>query len=164
MDLTNYANYHIWANDKMREILDSLPDKDYAYELDDFFSYRTIKALIKHIIIALEFSIALVKQKDSDEFNKELKEIINLSNEKLLEQWKKTDKKYADLLKGDLSGEVTVPEFLGKKFTISKSDFLLQYITHTTFHRGQLVIALKKMGKQFVGTDYLHYLHEIAKK
>jgi uncharacterized damage-inducible protein DinB len=164
LDFTNYANYHVWAGDKMREILADLPDREFIYELDNFFSYKTIRVLIEHIVLAIEFSITLVKQKKPEEFNKEVEELVKLPNDKLLEQWKKTDQKYANLLKGDLSGEITVPDFLGKEFTISKSDFLLQYITHTTFHRGQLVLALKKMGKEFVGTDYLHYLYEIAKK
>ncbi|NHK30050.1 MAG: hypothetical protein FK730_01775 [Asgard group archaeon] len=164
MDFSNYANYHVWAGDKMREILIDLPDREFIYELDNFFSYKTIRVLIEHMVLALEFSIVLVKQKEPENFNKEVEEIVKLSNDKLLEQWKKTDQMYANLLKGDLSGDITVPNFLGKEFTISKSDFLLQYITHTIFHRGQLVLALKKMGKEFVGTDYLHYLHEIAKK
>ena len=164
MDFTNYANYHIWAGDKMREILTDLPDHEYIYELNDFFSYKTIRVLIEHIILAIEFSIAIVKQKELEGFNKEVEEIVKLSNDKLLVQWKKTDQMYANLLKRDLSGEITVPNFLGKEFTINKSDFLLQYITHTTFHRGQLVLALKKMGKELEGTDYLHYLYKIAKK
>ena len=164
LDFINYANYHIWSGNKMREILVDLPDRDFIHELDSFFSYRTIRVLIEHIVIAVEFSIALVMQKEPDEFSKEIEELVKLSNGKLLVQWEKTDQKYANLLKGDLSGEIIVPDFLGKEFTISKSDFLLQYITHTTFHRGQLVLALKKMGKEFMGTDYLHYLYEIAKK
>lgn len=164
MDFTNYANYHIWAGDKMREILTDLPDHEYIYELNDFFSYKTIRVLIEHIILAIEFSIAIVKQKELEGFNKEVEEIVKLSNDKLLVKWKKTDQMYANLLKRDLSGEITVPNFLGKEFTINKSDFLLQYITHTTFHRGQLVLALKKMGKELEGTDYLHYLYKIAKK
>lgn len=164
MDFTNYANYHIWAGDKMREILTDLPDHEYIYELNDFFSYKTIRVLIEHIILAIEFSIAIVKQKELEGFNKEVEEIVKLSNDKLLVKWKKTDQMYANLLKRDLSGEITVPNFLEKEFTINKSDFLLQYITHTTFHRGQLVLALKKMGKELEGTDYLHYLYKIAKK
>ena len=87
-----------------------------------------------------------------------------MTKKELLVEWKETDKKYAQLLQGNISGEIVVPPFLGKSFRISKFDFLLQYITHSTYHRGQIIIALKKLGKNVVGTDYLFYLNEITQK
>ena len=164
MDLTNYANYHEWAGDKLRAILETLSEKEFSQELGDFFSYKTIRELCQHILLAVEYGTALTSNIDPEVFNKEVEVIIKMSNKELLDRWKETDHKYAKMLKGDLSGKVEVPPFLGHEFTLEKLDFLLQYITHTTFHRGQLIIALKKLGKEIIGTDYLHYLHEISTK
>jgi uncharacterized damage-inducible protein DinB len=61
-----------------------------------------------------------------------------------------------------VTGKILVPPFLGKSFKVSKLDFLLQYVTHSTYHRGQITIALKKLGNEVVGTDYLFFLNEIT--
>jgi uncharacterized damage-inducible protein DinB len=164
MDITNYANYHLWAGKKMREIVNELTEEEFVQELANFFSFKSVRKLVVHMIEALEFSIALATEKDPDTFNQEIEAIYNYSKKKLLEQWEQTDQNYSGLLKGDLKGEITVPPFLGEEFTVNKSDFLLQYITHTTYHRGQLVIALKSHGKKITPTDYLNYLHGITAK
>ncbi len=161
MDLTNYANYHEWAGDKIRAILKTLTEEEFTRDLGDFFSYNTIRDICQHMLLALEFGTSLASNIEPDVFNAEVEKIVKMTDEELIDRWKKTDHKYAQMLQGDISGQVVVPPFLGHEFTLEKYDFLLQYITHTTFHRGQIIIALKKLGKEVKGTNYLHYLYEI---
>lgn len=165
MNLTNFSNYHIWAGDKIRDVLKNLSEEDFSKELGNEFSFNSIRKLVLHSMGAIKFCLALDSKKDQDEFNTEYKTIQNLSKEELLNEWQKTDKDYAILLKGKISNEeITIPPFLGKEFTISKLDFYLQYIIHSTYHRGQIIVALKKLEKEPVGTDYLFYFNELLEK
>jgi len=165
MNLTNFSNYHVWAGDKIRNVLKSLSEEDFTKELGDEFSFNSIRKLVLHSMGAIKFCLALDSEKDPDEFNTEYRTLQNFSKEELLNEWQKTDKEYTLLLKGKVSNEeITVPPFLGEEFTINKLDFYLQYIIHSTYHRGQIIIALKKLGKETVGTDYLFYFNELLKK
>ncbi|HUT80724.1 MAG TPA: DinB family protein [Candidatus Bathyarchaeia archaeon] len=163
MDLSNYANYHIWAGDKIRAILQTVTEEEFLKELGEFFSYPTLRKHIEHILVAEEYCISFMDKTEKDTFNSEVEKIFQMTNEKLIQKWAQTDIKYAEMLREkNIVGECILPNFLGHEFTVSNMDFLLQYITHTTFHRGQVIIALKKLGKKVCGTDFLHYLHEIA--
>ena len=162
MDLSNFANYHVWAGNKIRAIIEKLSEDDFTKELGDYFSHKTIHELCLHSMGACEFCLALVDGIEPDIFNARYENLMQLSQQEIIEEWKQTDYKYSQLLQGDVSGEISVPPFLGHSFIISKLDFLLQYITHSTYHRGQIIIALKKLGKEIIGTDYLFYLNEIT--
>ncbi|MBN1330316.1 MAG: hypothetical protein JXA54_12655 [Candidatus Heimdallarchaeota archaeon] len=163
VNLSNYANYHVWAGDKIRSILETTTDDEYSKELGEFFSFPTLRKHIEHILLAEEFCISFLDKISEESFNTDVDKIIHMTNEELIQRWKYKDSIYAEMLKNKkIDGIVDMRNFLGTEFTISKLDFLLQYITHTTFHRGQVIIALKKLGKKVCGTDFLHYLHEIA--
>ncbi len=162
MDLSNYANYHVWAGDKVRALIEQLSEEEFFKNLGDYFSHNSIHELCLHSLAACEFCLALVDETDPDIFSARYGDLKKLSKKELLEEWKQTDYNYSQLLQGEVEGKILVPPFLGKSFKISKLDFLLQYITHSTYHRGQIIIALKKLGKQVVGTDYLFFLNEIA--
>lgn len=163
MDLTNYANYHVWAGDKIRLILQTVTDEEFNKVLGKFFSYPTLRKHIEHVLLAEEFCISFIYKISDEAFNKDVEQIFHITNQELIQRWAQKDSKYAEMLKDQqIEGNIDLPNFLGKEFTINKMDFLLQYITHTTFHRGQIIIALKKLGKKVCGTDFLHYLHEIA--
>jgi len=38
---------------------------------------------------------------------------------------------------------------------------LTQFVVHTAYHRSQIMSALRMMGKEVVGTDYLFYLSHL---
>jgi len=60
MDLSNYANYHVWAGEKIRAILETVTDEEYIKELGKFFSYPTLRKHIEHILLAEEFCISFM--------------------------------------------------------------------------------------------------------
>ncbi|MBK5113598.1 MAG: hypothetical protein KGD59_10700 [Candidatus Heimdallarchaeota archaeon] len=162
MSLSNFAIYHVWAGDKIRTIIEKLSKEEFTKNLGEYFSHNSIHELCLHSLGACEFCLALVDKIDPDIFSARYKDLMQLSQKELLEEWKKTDYKYSQLLQGNVKGKILVPPFLGNSFKVSKLDFLLQYVTHSTYHRGQIIIALKKLGKEVVGTDYLFFLNEIT--
>ena len=59
MDLSNFANYHIWAGDKIRTIIEKLSLEEFTTELGDYFSHKTIRELCLHLMVACEFCLAI---------------------------------------------------------------------------------------------------------
>jgi uncharacterized damage-inducible protein DinB len=41
-------------------------------------------------------------------------------------------------------------------------DFFLQYLIHSTHHRGQLAMTLRALGIDVIGTDYILFLSKDA--
>ena len=90
-------------------------------------------------------------------------ELYSLSKEKLLQRWKEADECLLENMK-KREKPIEFLNFLTEElFTIDRNDFFLQYITHTVYHRGQLMSALKNLGKEGITTDYLFYLFELDK-
>ena len=45
-----------------------------------------------------------------------------------------------------------------EKITVNALENLLMYTDHSTFHRGQLLSAIKYLGKKGISSDYYYYL------
>ena len=160
MDLTNYSDYLVWAGRKVRSLVKKLSNEEFTMDLE-YFSYNSIKEICFHIIVAQEYCLYVLHKGDFDVLDKKFKTIYNSSKEEFLKAWDKSDQALAKEFQTDLETKIIFQFDNGKKYEVPKYDFLLQYPSHTLFHRGQLIIALKKIGKKVVGTDYLFYLMEI---
>ena len=57
MNLAKLADYHLWANNRVRKKLLELSEEEYAREVIP--RYKSIKNLVIHSIIALEYNLSL---------------------------------------------------------------------------------------------------------
>lgn len=160
LDLNNYSGYLLWAGDKIRSLIEKLTDEEFERQLD-YFSHNSIRDICFHIVLAQDYSLTVIKGTNPDEFYDYVKELKQMSKDNLLKAWRESDVNLAEEHRTGLDTKV-IFSFDEKKYKVAKYDFLLQYPSHTIFHRGQLIIALKKLGKEVVGTDYLFYLMEIT--
>lgn len=160
MDLSNYSNYLLWAGDRIRSLVSKLTEEELERELD-YFSHNSIREICFHIIVAQEYCLAVVNNTYPKGFREKIDNIKKLGKNEFLEEWQKSDENLAKEFQTELDSELTFT-FGEEKFKVAKYDYLLQYPSHTIFHRGQLIIALKKIGKEVIGTDYLFYLMEIT--
>ena len=160
LDLNNYSEYHIWAGNRIRSLVEKLTEKEFTQELN-YFSQKSIREICLHIIMAQEYCLAVINKMDIHKFTVKMDNLEKLHKEEIITEWQISDKNLAKELQTNLDKEITFP-FRDKKYKVVKYDFLLQYPSHTIYHRGQLIIALKKLGKEVVGTDYLFYLMEIT--
>ncbi len=55
MDLVKLADYHLWANDRVRGIIKNLSQDEY--EKDLIPPYNTIQRLVIHSILACEYNL-----------------------------------------------------------------------------------------------------------
>jgi len=152
--LAQLGTYQIWANDKYREILSNISEDEWQKDLGD--PIMSVKSICTHIVLAMERCLTIIN-KERDLKEDDVIPLYDMSKDDLLEKWRQNDNK---LLETKAEGKVTV----GKFNFMYKDDFLFQYINHSTYHRGQLVFALRLLGKDATGTDYLFYLHHLHGK
>ncbi|MFW9846427.1 MAG: DinB family protein, partial [Candidatus Thorarchaeota archaeon] len=142
------AEYHQWAGKEIRFAIEGLMDKEFTEKVVDKHSIRSI---CEHITMALAtcFNIA-------DEYDESIYEwIAQASKLEILSKWKQYDDRLAKIVREIPQGTIEVPHISDEPFEIQAMDFYLQYVFHTTHHRGQLAMLLRKLGKDVPGTDYL---------
>lgn len=155
MNLEKMCQYQVWADHKVRDVLRGFTDEEFTREIGPPFG--SVKNVCVHIVVAIEYNIQFIEKVAVD--GKELHQAVRaLSKDELLNRWEKADN---DLLKAaqKVKEPIVFPNFVsGGKVMLEPEDFFLQYVTHTVYHRGQLMSLIKSLGKEGVTTDYLLYL------
>jgi hypothetical protein len=156
MVFKNLGDYHLWAGRRIRSMVDKISDDEFTRDIDG----KSVRDLCEHIVAALE-TCFYTANKDSDKsvFDR----IETYSKDELLDRWK-LDKRLSEDIKSIPQDRIKVSHITDEPFEIHIMDFYLQYLLHTTHHRGQLVVILRKLGLEVVGTDYLMFLAEMALK
>ncbi len=165
MDSRHLAEYHSWAGQKTREIVNLLSDDEFENIMDDIIGSVKDKAL--HMVVSILFCFHKMKIKFeylAENPQKTTKKISTLSRKEFMKCWEHSDKRFSDLFMEDRSGTVTVLRKDGEEFCIQINDFLMQYIFHSIYHRGQLNYCLKALGKPRADSDYLYYFEELDYK
>ncbi|MFX0167859.1 MAG: DinB family protein [Candidatus Hodarchaeota archaeon] len=149
--LANIGRYQVWAGNVIRQPIDQLTEKEFSHDFD----HQSVKSVTQHIVLALETCFFIAdKSHDESVFERALK----ASKDQLLSRWSTLDKRLQQVLSKVPKGRITVPHISEKPFDTSTADFYLQYVMHTTHHRGQLATILRKLGQDVPGTDYLMFL------
>jgi uncharacterized damage-inducible protein DinB len=161
MDLTQLADYNLWANDITREQLRTLTEEEFSRDV--LPPYGCIKGLVAHIILAIEYNkVSRVEAGviDADDLHDVL---WRMSLEEMLTHWRTMDMWLCGFSSSHLNLKAVFPNFLGEgEIIVDHDQYLTQYLLHTVHHRAQVMSALRLMGKEAVGTDYLFYLSSLA--
>lgn len=155
MTFKNLGHYHVWAGNRMREMVDQLDDKAYAKKVRG----KSTKELCQHIVSALE-TCFFVADNSSDEsvFDR----VSSFSRKELMSRWAELDRRLGRLVEEIPQGKISVSHISEKPFEVDALDFYLQYLIHTTHHRGQLAMTLRALGIDVIGTDYILFLSRDA--
>lgn len=157
MDIANLPDYHVWAGTRIREPVSGLSEDEFVKGQGG----RSVRSICVHILAALETCFYLAtKSKDTSVFER----IEEGTRDELLQRWSELDQKLAETIKESPKGKITVPHLAEKPFDLNALDFYLQYIFHTIHHRGQLAVALRSLGKDVPGTDYLMFFADNLEK
>jgi len=160
VDPIKFADYHLWANDRVRGKLVELTEDEYCRDLIP--PLDSIKNHVIHSILAVEYNLRVrVNGKKADPY--EIGDAMaSMSIQEAMQHWEKIDRQLVDFVSTHLDLDATFPNFLGEgEVRVGHDDFLIQYVVHTAYHRGQIMSALRIMGKEGVGTDYLFYLSHL---
>lgn len=147
------ADYHLWAGWKMREVLKELDTDTFSKEV----AGKSPKDLVQHIVLALETCFYFIEdEKDSSVFDRAKR----LPRQELLKRWEILDTRLSHAIEEIPQGKISVTHIREEPFEIDVFDFFLQYLLHTTHHRGQLAMILSDLGFDVPGTDYLMFFGE----
>jgi uncharacterized damage-inducible protein DinB len=155
MTFKNLGHYHVWAGERMREMVGQLDDRAYVKKLRG----KSVKDLCEHMVLALE-TCFFVGDNSSDEsaFDK----VLSFSRKELMSRWTDLDHRLGRTIEEIPQGKISVSHVSDKPFQVDALDFYLQYLIHTTHHRGQLAMTLRALGIDVVGTDYILFLSKDA--
>ena len=154
MNFENLGEYQIWSSEKIREIITQLSESEYEREIEG----RSIHGVSMHIVMALE-TCFLHAQPIAD--GKTVYEVVeNENRERLLSRWKLLDQKFKEIFTETIERSYTVKHVSETPFSLESKEFYMQFLLHTTYHRGQLAYLLRALGKDVPGTDYLFYFAE----
>ena len=152
--MLSFARYLQWADGKLFEMLEPIPPEDWTRELGGSFS--TLLATASHHFWALEVWLnGLDGQEFKDRFPVE-------SVEGSLDLFRAVDQRFAawinTLEEADLVRERQMPAPNGKMFPLITGDILHHLVNHSSYHRGQIVDQVKRLGHGVTATDYIFYV------
>ncbi len=162
LNMNKLCEYQLWADSIVQNLVRELTEEEFTITVGPPF--ESVKNLCVHIVVAIEYNInSFVKRMDVD--GEELyKTLDELSKEELITRWEEADKELLEQMKSARES-ISFPNFVsGGDIVIEPADFYMQYILHTTYHRGQLLSLLKILGKEGKTTDYLFYLFHLEKQ
>ena len=167
-DVLNFYHYHIWANEKVFDHLQELPDGVEKQKVESVFP--TVLDVLAHMYSvdtmwfsvirgdSFEKTLDLVKQLRRDNQQKELadlKECFEGIHARCLSFFEVQD---------DLNRVVTVEHPKFGKLEAPFSDLISHVVNHGTYHRGNITAMLRQLGHSGVPSDYVIYLFESGKK
>ncbi len=161
MDLDKLSDYHLWANDRARGIILGLSEEEFTRDVVPPFG--SVKRLCVHMVIAVEYNLLRRVhglEVDPSEMDDELDA---MPVDKLMDRWREADLRLRDYALGYADHVAVFPNFLGEgEMRVCHDDFFTQYLIHTAYHRAQVMSAMRALGREGVGTDYLFYLSHLA--
>jgi uncharacterized damage-inducible protein DinB len=89
----------------------------------------------------------------------EFPDLSELLRNELISKWKTDNGKLVKLFK-QKQGTHDVSLVGGMKATMDLEHIYFDAIDHASYHRGQIMICLRLLGKQTVNTDYLMWLFD----
>jgi uncharacterized damage-inducible protein DinB len=153
--LENMSKYLFWADSTIWNIVQNLTDEEYKSDLYD--NGGSIQRRYTHLAEDLwEWYFDWVGQDSGEE-----PEFKSMSREEVFKSINEYSKMFTDMIETrtvnhlDLdTGEV--------KLRISFDEILFHLVNHATYHRGQIVMGLRILGKDVGMTDYVPHRIQLA--
>lgn len=150
------AEYHVWTGNKMRAVVEHLKDKEFTKKV---LGKNSVRSICEHMLMALATCFNIADDKRDENIYKWVSQASKLE---MMAKWNEFDSRLAEVVREIPQGTIDVPHMSDEPFEIQAMDFFMQYVLHTTHHRGQLALALRLLGKDVPGTDYLMFFREKA--
>jgi len=152
----DYANYNIWANNRLKNNLLKQNDELLSQELVG--SFPTIRATVLHLWMAETGWLSRLKGNEW-----EVSDVSSFSenNTQLFNSWQTTSENFKTFVeKADLKKEIKF-EHKGEIFSIPTREIIQTVFNHGSFHRGQIVMMMRQLGiSDIPQTDYIEWVRE----
>lgn len=154
MDL---SNYHLWANKRLLDTIQNLPEDYPTKEVAS--SFPTLQLTVKHLLGAESNWLQRLQMKEKTvfelaDFNGKFSELAAkmIQHNELLKEWISEQK--------EPFFEHTIAYYNSKKEYIKQPAYecLVQVFNHGTYHRGQIVTMFHELGvTKIPATDYIAF-------
>jgi uncharacterized damage-inducible protein DinB len=151
--------YNRWANDRVLTVAESLSQEELGRNLDG--SFGSLWETLVHIF-GVEW---LYPQRWNGIYPSALPQQEQFADLAALQAfWDKVRTDQQTFIDGlnerVLQQPVEYVNFRGEKFTYPLVDQMRHLVNHSTYHRGQVTLQLRMLGKEPLSTDLLLYLDE----
>jgi uncharacterized damage-inducible protein DinB len=153
MDMEEFLNYHVWADKLLINSLSKVSEMDFIKEHENI---RSLKELLIHYISNYDaLSVSYTERMKKEEM------MLDLQSDKLLDELSLSRDKFIQFAKQLKS---TVPLELTDDIThdMDKDNYLMIFLDHMTYHRGQITHSIKLLGYSGVNTDYYDFQEHLA--
>lgn len=152
----DYANYNIWANNKLIDDLIDQNDEFLSQELVG--SFPTIRATVLHIWFA---ETGWLSRLNGNGWETSSVTGFSGGSTELFALWKMTSERFKNFVeKADLEKE-TQFQHNEEEFSIPAREIVQTVFNHGTFHRGQVVMMMRQLGLSNISqTDYIEWVRE----
>jgi len=151
---TDLAKYNIWANNRFKAWLLQIPEEHWSAPITS--SFGNIGATVWHLAGAQK--IWLERLKELPEASN-LPKVENPERNLTLSHWVETSDGLLNYVRNRQDGSLEEPlEFVranGEKLRLAIYQILSQVFNHSTYHRGQILLMLKQIGFDKVGSTDL---------
>jgi len=155
--LLQYANYSVWANTAIFNLIASLPETTQKAEVRSSFS--SLYATVLHMLDAESIWWQRLKlqeriQRPSDDFAGD----FNTLSKALLQQGKAWSGWIAAASLPQIEHQFKYQNSKRESFKQPVYEMLLHLFNHNSYHRGQLVTMLRQLGVENIpSTDFIEW-------
>lgn len=142
-------DYNVWANDRVLEHLQSLPDDVFFQEVN--VGFKSIAEVVGHLAAADEVWFARIKEEVSPALVSKSFASIEATRH-YMSQTQTQNREYLASVH-DMGKHVTY-----NKHQNSISEIVQQVVNHGTYHRGNITTILRHLGHKGILTDYIAFL------
>ena len=155
--ISNYSAYNEWANTEMVLWLKKL-DHQLLYQKSPS-SFDSIDSTLQHILRVQKFWLSFISEEDITNFNWSVREG---EVEKILDELVIVSTQIKEKCSSYSEEELLHQLYLDRpwaKTTMSRYEYIIHVVNHTTYHRGQVVTIARNIGinEGIVNTDYVFF-------
>jgi len=155
--LEKMSRYLEWADTTIWEIVETLTDEEYNRDL--YENGGSIRRRYAHLAEDWwEWYIDWMGMEPGDE-----PDFLNMTRDEIFVSIREYTKLFADMVDTRAVEHVDIATEDGK-LRITFEEILFHLVNHATYHRGQIVMGLRILGRDVVMTDYVPYRMKILKE
>jgi uncharacterized damage-inducible protein DinB len=155
--LENMNKYLFWADSKIWDIVRNLTEEEYSRDLYD--NGGSIKRRYAHLAQDLrEWYFDWIGRDYG-----EVPDFMNMSREEVFKSITEYNQKFANMIKERTVNHLDI-DTGEAELRVTFEEIFFHLVNHATYHRGQIVMGLRILGKNVVMTDYVPHRMQTAER
>lgn len=157
-ELLRHVEYNAWATQRLEPAITSLTFDEFHKNLGG--SFVNIHGTCAHLAGVAE--LWHFRWNGTSPPTLPTPETFPHEAAQLVQRWNRIDAQIIQFVGrlADPDKIISVTNTSGKTFVHSYSDMILHFVNHQSYHRGQLTLQLRQIGKDAPAQDFIFYIRE----